>query len=381
LEAVASAAAADPGTYPKTVIFLSSGFVVGRGSGRTGLGSQMDGIVSLAKRNGIRIYTVDAAGLKTMAPVSVENRAGRILVGNPHLLTLLSDHVVGWAREKESSLNQLAAETGGRFLLSSNDLAGLAGIAVRATGELYYLGYLSRQPPDGRFHRLRVTTAASSARVHARAGFFARDLAVPETVAATGPVGEDWATVVARARDAARSGDMKELASSLELLVRRFPNQTELWHDLGITHLKLDNPRRAAEVLQKAFALAPGDKAVGLLLARALIAARYRRAAADILLLMTRRHPQDIGIMLELGRAYEADSRTEEAFATYRRALDLAADPSLEHYRLLIRTAAPLGRRVEAASFIREFLERGGAEEQVRQWSQPPVRRSSPGKP
>ncbi len=370
LEAVVSAAAADPGDHPKSVLFISSGFALGRESGRSGLSAQTDHIVSLAKRHGIRIFSVDAGGLKPILAVPIESRAGPMLVTNPQLESIFMDHAVGWQRERESALNQLAADTGGRLLNLNNDLASLAGNAVRATGRLFYLGYMSRQPPDGRFHRIRVTASLASLQVHARSGFFAREQHEAETTATTSPDGEEWSAVLARVQDAAKSGRMRELAAGLELLARRFPNQIELWYNLGVAHLRLENPLRAVEVLQQAFMLAPRNKEVGLLLARALMAARYRRAASETLQLMTQEYPRDAGLLLELGRVYEADSRMEEAFLSYRSALDLTPRPAPEHYLLLLRTAVPLGRRAEAVLFLRSYLDAGGAEDQIRQWRQ-----------
>jgi tetratricopeptide (TPR) repeat protein len=161
---------------------------------------------------------------------------------------------------------------------------------------------------------------------------------------------------------------MKGVATGLEMLVRRFPNQVDFWYNLGVAHLNLDNPRRAVEVLQRAFVLAPRNRQVGRLLARALAAARYRPAAVETLRLMTREYPEDLDLLLELGRACEADSRPEEAFLAYRAALDLTPEPAAEHYLLLIRTAVPIKRLAEAQLFLDRYVAAGGSAEQARSW-------------
>jgi tetratricopeptide (TPR) repeat protein len=327
----------------------------------------MDKIKSLAKRNGIRIYTIDAAGLQVVEAFGIETNPV-VISTNPHLVSVFYDHATGWQSEKESSLFEFADGTGGRFIHGTNDLVDAAGSTVRSTGQLYYLGYLSKQPPDGRYHRIRVTVSLASVRLYARNGFFAGRQYDPHTLTAINPDGETWDTVLARANQAGLSGDWKQAAVSLEQLVTRFPNQAALWHNLGVAHLRLENPQRAVQTLQKAFALSPEDKEIGLLLARAFMVARYRETAAETLLLMMQKHPFDMDLLLQLGRVYEADSRPNEAFRAYRQALELTPGPPLELLILLIRTSAHLGRRVEAQLYIEEYLDRGGAEKNIEQW-------------
>jgi Ca-activated chloride channel family protein len=365
VRAVVNAAAADSGgDYPRTVIFISSGFSVGRGSGRADMAVMLDNIIKYAKQSKLRFFTVDASGLSPDEPLGI-GASGSFLVRNPHLGSILSDHARGWRADRQSPLAQLAAETGGRFLHSNNDLAAAATSAMRTTGQLYYIGFLSKQQADGRFHRIRVTTAAPGARVHARKGYFAGRQNEPQTLAETSASGEDWNTLLQRANAARQSGDMKELATVLEQLVRRFPNQADLWFNLGVAHFNLGNAPRAVEALQKAFALSPDDRNTGLTLARALIAAGYRGAAGDTLEMLARKQPRDIDLLMNLGRVYEADARIHEAYQTYRRILDVALTPPLDLYVLLTRTSVRLGRHVEAGLFIDDYLSRGGSSEQI----------------
>jgi len=366
LEAVVSAASSDPESYPKVIFFISSGFVMGRASG-SGLGSHMDRVISMAQSNGIRVFTLDAAGLVAPTAVGVDTNPA-VLTANPHLEQLFYEHASGWKQEKESPLHQLASETGGRFLHGTNDLVTAAGSAIRATGELYYLGYLSKHPPDGRFHGIRVTTSSASVQVHTRRGFFSGRQNDAETLTAFSPSGEIWASVMAGADMAGRAGDWRQVAVALEQLVRRFPNEADYWYNLGSAHLNLHNSRRAIEVLRNAFSLSPNDREIGLQLARAFLEARYTESAAQTLRLMVKKRPPDMGLLLYLGRVYEADSKRREALQIYRQALELAPTPSMELLLLLIRTSAQLGHKIEAGIYIDDYVARGGAEVSIEEW-------------
>jgi hypothetical protein len=361
-----SAAAADPGSYPKVVFFVSSGFVLGRSSG-SGLGYQVERMIAMAERNGIRIFTIDAAGLNVPTGVGIDTNP-TVLTSNAHLELIFFEHASGWKLEKQSPLHQLASETGGSFLHGTNDLVAAAGGAIRSTGELYYLGYLSSHPPDGRFHSIHVTASSAAVRIHTRDGFFAGRQDDAETLTAHSPSGEVWASVMARADMAGRARDWKQVAIALEQLVRRYPNQADYWYNLGSAHLNLKNPLRAIHVLRNAFALSPSDREIGLQLARAFLEARHTTAAAETVRLIIEEHPRDRELLLYLGRIYEADSNRVGALQTYRQALELAHTPSTELLLLLIRTSAQLGHRIEAGIYIDDYLARGGAEEAIQEW-------------
>lgn len=57
---VVSAAAAEPGNFPKGIIFLSSGFTMGRLSPRADIASLLNDLITTARRQSVRIYAVDA---------------------------------------------------------------------------------------------------------------------------------------------------------------------------------------------------------------------------------------------------------------------------------------------------------------------------------
>jgi len=369
LNALVNAASADPGEHLKIILLVSSGFSVGRGSGRGDVSMLLDGLVKLAKQSGVHIYSLDPSGLVLVEQLGI-GANGAFLVRNPHLSALLESHAHDWRMDRESPLAQLALETGGKFIHSTNDLVAGAATVLKTCGQTYYLGYLSRQPPDGRFHRIRVTSSLNTARVHARKGYYAGRKLESDALTGADLEGEDWQLLMDRANQALKAGDLKQFAAVLEKLVRRFPNRAPLWQALGAAQLNLGEPQQAVAALQKAFALSPEDKAIGLTLSRAFIAAGLGEAAAQTMEMVAQRNPRDIGILMQLGRTYEAAGKTGEAHRTYRGALDVGFDPPPELYLVLTRTSVRLGRVIEARLFVDDFLARGGAPADIDPWRQ-----------
>ncbi len=347
-----------PGNYPRVIIFISNGFLLGRESYRGDAGQLMSEVVAAAKRHGIRIFSIDCGGLAVQESLGI-GADGSFLIQNPSAERVLQTHASAWQFEKESSLSQPAVETGGRFLHNTNDLTGAVAAVMRSTGQLYYLGYLSKQPADAKFHRIRVATSlGSKVRIHTRPGYFADSRS--DTADSAKLDAEPVAVLLARVDEARKTGNIELLAGSLEKLSSKFPNQPEVWFNLGSVEMALNHPLRAVKAFQRAFVHAPEDREISVQLSRALLAAGDPDAAADTLERVTQRGPADARILIQLGRMYEAGSRVPEAHQTYRRILDLTLTPPLEVYLLLARTAIGLERPVEADLFIRDYLGRGG---------------------
>jgi Ca-activated chloride channel homolog len=363
LSAVVGAASADASPYPKTVLLFSSGFSMGRSSMRSDMTSAFDRVAKTAKEHRVRFITVSSSGLETGETIGI-GASPAFLFRNPQLSGILNAHNSDWRFDRENPLSQLAHETGGRFVHNTNDLAGAAAAALGSTGQLYYLGFLSNQPVDGKFHRIRVVCSAP-ARVHTRKGYFAGHRAEPASGAGGG---EDLETLLSRSEAARRAGDVPGFAESLKALVRKVPDNADLWFNLGSALTALKDPEGAMEALQRAFALAPEDMSVGMALSRALVAAGYRDAAVDTLRDMLYRHPRSIELLVEKGRVLEADARFQDAFQSYRSVLDITSSPPLDVYVLLARTSMRLGRRTEARLFIHDYLARGGTETTVEPW-------------
>ncbi len=363
LQATIGAASADSNDYPKTVILISSGFVMGHGALKPRLRNTIDS----ARRQGIKVFTIDAAGLAPREGIGIDV-SNVFLVQNPGLDRILRAHESSWIFERESSLAQLAGDTGGRFFHGTNDLAAAAATIVRTTGRLYYIGYLSDQPSDGRFHQIRVAASAPGVRVHARRGYFAEpgDGEVPDKQFDLDP--EDWQSLLAKAEESRAAGDSTGLIASLERLVRIFPRSVDLRYNLGAAHLEAGNHGEAVRAFQKALIMAPEDIGIAGALARAFMAAGSPGAAVETIVLMIQRHPTDLQLRLQLGRLFEAAGRSGEAYQVYRQVLDCGFDIPLELYLALTRTSLVLGRKVEAGIFSRDYLGRGGSAEALQPW-------------
>jgi VWFA-related protein len=137
----------------KSIIFVSQGPPTYLGSRQGNLQDEMRTIVEAANRGNVAIYPLDPTGL------SMEMRLG-----------------------DKGTLYQLAAETGGRAIVNTNNFAGgLERVFVDNTA-YYVLGYTpTRTEDDGKYHKITVKVKRSSTRVLARQGYFApsaKELAV-----------------------------------------------------------------------------------------------------------------------------------------------------------------------------------------------------------
>jgi VWFA-related protein len=129
----------------KSIIFVSQGPPTYTGSRDGNLQDEMRTIVEAANRGNVAIYPLDPTGL------SMEMRLG-----------------------DKGTLYQLAAETGGRTIVNTNNFAGgLERVFVDNTA-YYVLGYTpTRTEDDGKYHKITVKVKRSGTRVLARQGYFA----------------------------------------------------------------------------------------------------------------------------------------------------------------------------------------------------------------
>jgi VWFA-related protein len=129
----------------KSIIFVSQGPPTYLGSRDGNLQDEMRTIVEAANRGNVAIYPLDPTGL------SMEMRVG-----------------------DRGTLYQLAAETGGRTIVNTNNFAGgLERVFVDNTA-YYVLGYSpTRTEDDGKYHKITVKVKRSGTRVLARQGYFA----------------------------------------------------------------------------------------------------------------------------------------------------------------------------------------------------------------
>lgn len=154
----------------KALIYFSSGI------SKTGAENQaqLRSAINAAVRSNVSIYPVDARGLVAMVPGGDASKAA------PRGTAIFSGQQQRQERHKfndqQETLSTLAADTGGKAFLDSNELSLGIVQAQRDLRSYYILGYYSANPAeDGRFRRIQVRlTGQPQARLSYRPGYFAR---------------------------------------------------------------------------------------------------------------------------------------------------------------------------------------------------------------
>jgi len=153
----------------KSVIYFSSGI------GKNGMDnqSQLQAAVNAAVRGGVSLYPIDVRGLIAMAP------AGNASQGAPRGTGIFSGSQQRQSRDRvndqQETLFTLAADTGGRALLDSNDLTLGMRNAQKDVESYYTLAYYSANTAkDGKFRKIRVELAGQKdAKLDYRPGYYA----------------------------------------------------------------------------------------------------------------------------------------------------------------------------------------------------------------
>ncbi len=153
----------------KALVYFSSGV------GKTGVEnqSQLRATVNAAVRTNVAFYPIDTRGLMALPP------GGGAAVAAPRGTGLFSGRSQGRQRDRfqdqQETLYSLAAETGGKAFLDSNDLTIGLVQAQKDVRSYYILGYYSTNPAqDGRYRRIQVKLAQpAQAKLEYRPGYFA----------------------------------------------------------------------------------------------------------------------------------------------------------------------------------------------------------------
>lgn len=153
----------------KALVYFSSGV------SKTGVENQaqLRATINAAVRANVAFYPVDARGLVAMAP------AGDASAASPRGSGVFSGRTQTSGRDKfhdqQETLYSLAADTGGKALLDSNDLSVGITQAQKDVDSYYILGYYSTNPAvDGRFRKIRIKLAGQlQAKLDYRAGYYA----------------------------------------------------------------------------------------------------------------------------------------------------------------------------------------------------------------
>jgi len=157
-----------PVQQKKSLIYFSSGM------DRTGIENQSElrAAVNAAVLANLAIYTMDLRGLQALVPggeaQNASMRGTSVYSGQSSINALNSNFTT------QETLVTLAADTGGRAFLDSNDFSQVFHGVQQDTSTYYLLGYHSANPArDGKYRRISVKVNAAGAKVDYRRGYYA----------------------------------------------------------------------------------------------------------------------------------------------------------------------------------------------------------------
>jgi VWFA-related protein len=151
----------------KLVFFISEGFFLDHNNFNSDARDRLRRITSAAARSGVVIYSMDARGLSTgMVDASTDaafDASGRLMRAN-----------MGELSASQDALFALAADTGGRAILNTNDFKPGLKNALKETSFYYLLAWKPEQETnENRFRKIEVTIPGrSDLVVRVRRGFF-----------------------------------------------------------------------------------------------------------------------------------------------------------------------------------------------------------------
>ncbi len=160
----------------KIVVLMTESFVTADGTSED-TNNQLLQLTEQARRDGISVYALDAAGLQTSNVNASEHLTGTNLAfrnSNPDL-TLSSF-------EKLNGARKLVSGTGGELISNTNDLAAGLQRAIEDSSSYYVLGF-KPEVLDNKFHRIAISVKGKpDLIVRSRRGYLAIN---QETVAGT----------------------------------------------------------------------------------------------------------------------------------------------------------------------------------------------------
>jgi VWFA-related protein len=157
----------------KSIIYFSSGMK------RTGIENQaqLRNAINRAVRSNVSIYPMDMRGLEAVVPGGQAQQAS--LRGSSAYSGAATRNAFDSNFATQETLTTLAADTGGRAFLDSNDFSAVFRKVQEDTSTYYVLGYRSSNPArDGRFRRITVRASVPGVSLEFRKGYYApRDFA------------------------------------------------------------------------------------------------------------------------------------------------------------------------------------------------------------
>ncbi len=152
----------------KSLIYFASGLQL------NGLDNQaqLHATENAAIRAGVSFWPIDARGLVASAPLGDATR------GSPGTQAMYTGASAGAFvnnfQRSQDTLWSIAADTGGKAFLDSNDLSMGIVNAEKATASYYIIGYYTtNEKLDGKFRRIKITLNDQSAKLDFRQGYFA----------------------------------------------------------------------------------------------------------------------------------------------------------------------------------------------------------------
>lgn len=152
----------------KSLIYFSSGI------DRTGIENQSElrAATNAAVRANLAFYTMDIRGLQALVAGGEAQNAslrGTSPYSGQSTLNALNSNF-----STQETLVTLAADTGGRAFLDSNDFSKVFKGVQEDTSTYYVLGYHSTNPArDGRYRRIRVSLNRPGVKIEFRRGYYA----------------------------------------------------------------------------------------------------------------------------------------------------------------------------------------------------------------
>jgi len=138
--------------------------------------AQLRATTNAALRANVSIFPVDARGLVADAPLGDATR--RSPGGIAMFTGQTAGQQMGQFQRSQDTLYALGKDTGGKAMFDNNDLSMGIVAAAESVTSYYILGFYSNHTAlDGKFHRVKISLAASASTVNAevtfRQGYFA----------------------------------------------------------------------------------------------------------------------------------------------------------------------------------------------------------------
>jgi len=121
----------------------------------------------------VAVYPVDARGVRSMPTFQASYQAtGNMAKGGN--FTRDNDRFMAAKESENSTMQQIAEQTGGQEYVNTNDLADALAHAVEHGSDYYTVGYVpAADKLDGRFHKLQVKVDGVSYKLAYRRGYYA----------------------------------------------------------------------------------------------------------------------------------------------------------------------------------------------------------------